>query len=131
MTDMNNITTYVEERMTARNARSILLSRAPECINGLIDIALGIDDDEPHPEILLEIVKKMIPEIKLADDKQDFRCGMPSFKKEDAAKEFINMAIEGKISLNELEQGMKILRTDYEISELPSLIEKLNEIKDE
>ena len=125
-----NITAFVEERITARQARAILLSRAAECINGLIDIALGLKGKEQHPEILLEIVKKMIPEIKLADDRNDYRFGMPSVKKEDAAKEFVNMAIEGKISLNELQQGMDVLRTEYDISELGQLLMKLESLND-
>ena len=132
MNNTSDIQSFVEEKITARKARAILLNRAPECINGLIDIALGLKEkSKPNPEILLEIVKKMIPEMKLADDRQDITCGMPSYKKEDTAKEFVNMAIEGKISLNELTLGLDALKTDFEINTLPQLLAQVESLKDD
>ena len=134
-------TKFIEQKVTAREARDVLLSRAPEVMNRLIDISLGIElsedkmenyQNEPHIDALMELTKKMLPIIKIEDDRDamQFNCNMETPEKELTARELLQMRIDGQLSPLELEQGMKFLQDKFEMEELSEVMEAIREHQD-
>ena len=134
-------TKFIEQKVTAREARDVLLSRAPEVMNRLIDISLGIElsedkmadyQNDPHIDALMELTKKMLPIIKIEDDRDamQFNCNMETPEKELTARELLQMRIDGQISPQELDQGMKFLQDKFEMEELSEVMEAIREHQD-
>ena len=131
----NSYKEQLASKTTARDARTILLNRAPEVIETLINTAIGFDQDgaltnEPNLEALLEITKKMLPIIKLEDDRIDktIECGMETNQKEITANQLIQMQLKGQLSETELENAMNILKDKFEIDELGDVLSQLQQL---
>ena len=79
------------------------------------------------PDILLQLTTKLVPMMQLEDDQAEEKEIKAAKAK--TIEELIDLKNEGYISQKQLTQYTDILKTNYEITELSQLIDKLDEIE--
>lgn len=124
-------------KIQSRDVRDAFLSHGPEIITRLINYASGFDvkedgtrgdyNGELDVEILMQLTNKLVPMMSLDDDQQEMKNN--KLAKAKTIQELMELKNEGLISQKQLNQYTEILKTNYEITELNQLIEKLEEIE--
>lgn len=122
-------------KIQSRDVRDTLLSLMPEAIERLINYASGFDvkedgsrgdfNGEIDASILLQLTNKAVPMIDIEDDKDS----IAELTRAKTIDELLTLRNEGHISDKQLNQYTKILETNYEITELSGLLEKLEELE--
>ena len=122
----------------SRDIRNTFLKHGEEIINRLVNHACGFDNNEDgtrgeftgriREDILLKLTEKLIPIMSLEDDH------IPIEKSNQIAKaktidELIELNQNGHISTNQLRQYTEIIKTNYEVTELNQLLEKLEDME--
>jgi len=104
----------------------------PKCKIELSEDKMADYQNDPHIDALMELTKKMLPIIKIEDDRDamQFNCNMETPEKELTARELLQMRIDGQLSSLELEQGMKFLQDKFEMEELSEVMEAIREHQD-
>lgn len=124
-------------KIQSRDVRDAFLAQGPELITRLINYASGFDvnkdgsrgdyNGELAPDILLQLTNKLVPMMNLDDDQ--IKDKEIKAAKARTIEELMDMKAEGMISQKQLNQYTEILKTNYEITELNQLIEKLEELE--
>ncbi len=127
----------MDKKIQSRDVRDAFLAQGPELINRLINFASGFDVNEDGtrgeyngelmPDVLLQLTNKLVPMMSLEDDilaDKENRIA-----KADTINELKDLKSEGIISHKQLIQMTEILKTNYEITELDQLIDKLEELE--
>ena len=124
-------------KIQSRDVRDALLTQIPDAMERLFHHASGFDVNEDGsrgeytgeivPDILMQLINKAIPMMNIDDDQM-------ADKEVKAAKartidELVQLKADGVISHRQLAQYTEILKTNYEITELNQLIEKLEELE--
>jgi len=122
-------------KIQSRDVRDAFLSQMPEAIERLMNFAQGFDVNEDGsrgeftgqimPDILLHLTNKAIPMMTLEDDQTE----NIELKRASTIQEITNLQKDGLISMKQANQYIEILKTNYEITELNQLIEKLEELE--
>ena len=116
-------------RATAKQARKILLSGSQVIIEDLIRCATGEKDptdpkgkrvsvDENARAIYLDAI---IPMLQQVGDTQRLRAG--------STADVIKMVARGKITIAEAKELMCIMQADFEVNQLPELLEKFESLQ--
>lgn len=124
-------------KIQSRQVRDVFLDQMPEAMTRLINYASGFDvledgsrgdyNGELAPDILLQLTNKAIPMMTLEDD----QTSEVDLKRANTIEELMDMRREGLISDRQLKQYTDIMKTNYEITELSHLLEKLEELDDD
>lgn len=121
-------------KIQSRDVRDAFLAQGPELMNRLINYASGFEvledgsrgdfNGEIEPDILLQLTNKLIPMMSLEDDQREA-------KEIEAAKaktieELMDLHSKGFLSDKQLKMYTDTLKTNYEITELNQLLERLD-----
>ena len=124
-------------KIQSRDVRDALLSQVPEAMERLFNHASGFDvledgsrgayNGEMAPDILLQLVNKALPMMNIDDDQIALKENKAAKAK--TIEELMELKDQGYISQKQLSQYTEILKTNYEITELNQLIDKLEELE--
>ena len=124
-------------KIQSRDVRDAFLAQGPELITRLVNYASGFDVNEDGsrgeyngelaPDILLQLANKLVPMMQLDDDQQEAKDNKAAKAK--TIEELMELKDQGLISQKQLNQYTEILKTNYEITELNQLIDKLEELE--
>jgi len=122
-------------KIQSRDVRDAFLSQMPEAMNRLINFASGFDvledgsrgefNGEIMPDVLLQLTNKAIPMMTLEDDQTD----ITEIKRANTIDELLDLRKDGLISDKQLKEYTNIIKTNYEVTELDHLLEKLDELE--
>lgn len=124
-------------KIQSRDVRDAFLAQGPELITRLINYASGFDVNEDGsrgayngelaPDILLQLTTKLVPMMNIDDDQKELKDNKAA--KANTIEELRGLKDDGLISQRQLVQYTEILKTNYEITELNQLIDKLEELE--
>jgi len=125
----------VSTKIQSRDVRDAFLSLMPEAMERLINHASGFEvmedgsrgdfTGELMPDILLQLTNKAVPMMVVEDD-QDSIAELSRAK---TIEELLDLRKDGLISDKQLNQYTNILETNYEVTELAHLLDKLEELE--
>ena len=124
-------------KIQSRDVRDAFLAQGPELITRVINYASGFDvledgsrgayNGELAPDILIQLTNKLIPMMNIDDDKIAEKENKAAKAK--TIEELMDLKAKGILSQRQLYQYTEILKTNYEITELDQLIDKLEELE--
>lgn len=116
------------KKLTAREAREMLLSGCAPIIEDLIICATG-KKQKDHPErkrvnvdskARETVMDAIIPMIQQAGDVQRIRAT--------STADVLKLIRRGKVTIQEAKELMLIMATDFEVTEIPKMMERIEEI---
>jgi len=126
-------------KIQSREVRDAFLNQVPDAMNRLFNFACGfnVNEDgsrgeftgEVMPDILLQLTNKAIPMMSLEDDQQEMTAKDIKIAKASTMAELMEMKDKGWISDRQLKDYTHLLKTNYEMTELSQLINKLEELE--
>lgn len=128
-------------KIQVRHTRDEFLQYMPDVMSRLVNHACGFDvkedgtrgeyNGELDTDILMQLTVKALPMMSLEDDQiKNYLEDPDTIKRTKTIEDLMEMRAEGLISDKQLKQYTEIMKTNYEITELDHLLQKLDELEE-